>query len=104
MRKNIADEIITVSNSLEINPSGKVKKKLIDLLNDLINNDFQALIQLLYRIDINEEKIRKLLNKENNSDTASLIAFLIIERQLQKLESRRNYRSKNTGLSDEEKW
>lgn len=104
MEKNIPDEIISVANSPEIKSSGEVKKKLIDLLNDLINNDFDALVQLLYRIDINEKRIRYFLREKNNSDAASVIADLIIERQLQKAESRKTYRSKNDELSNEERW
>ena len=104
MEKNIPDEIIFVTNSLQVNSSEKVKKKLIDLLNELINNDFEALIQLLYRIDVNEKKIRDLLNKNDSKDGASVIADLIIERQLQKIESKKNYRSKNDNFSNEERW
>jgi hypothetical protein len=103
MEKNIPDEIIFVTDSLEVNSSEKVKKKLMDLLNELINNDFEALIQLLYRIDVNEKKIRDLLNENASKDAASVIANLIIERQLQKIESRKNYRPKNDN-SNEERW
>src|SRR5690242_2417904 len=103
MGKNIPDEIIFITNSLQVNSSEKVKKKLMDLLNELINNDFEALIQLLYRIDVNEKKIRDLLNENDSKDAASVIADLVIERQLQKIESRKNYRSKNDN-SNEERW
>lgn len=103
MEKNIPDEIIFVTDSLEVNSSEKVKKKLMDLLNELINNDFEALIQLLYRIDVNEKKIRDLLNENASKDAASVIANLIIERQLQKIESRKNYRPENDNCN-EERW
>jgi hypothetical protein len=103
MEKNIPDEIIFVKDSLEVNSSEKVKKKLMDLLNELINNDFEALIQLLYRIDVNEKKIRDLLNENESKDAASVIANLIIERQLQKIESRKNYRPENDNCN-EERW
>jgi hypothetical protein len=103
MEKNIPDEILFVTDSLTVDSSEKVKRKLMDLLNELINNDFEALIQLLYRIDVNEKKIRDLLNENDSKDAAPVIAELIIERQLQKIESRKNYRSKNDN-SSEERW
>jgi hypothetical protein len=103
MEKNIPDEILFVTDSLTVDSSEKVKRKLMDLLNELINNDFEALIQLLYRIDVNEKKIRDLLNENDSKDAASVIADLVIERQLQKIESRKNYRSKNDN-SNEERW
>ena len=104
MKTNIPDEIMAAINLPETNSRGELKKKLIDLLNDLINKDFDALIQLLYRIDVSEKTIRRFLKEKNNNDAASVIADLIIERQLQKAESRKTYRSKNDELSNEERW
>ena len=104
MEKNIPDEIISVSNSLEANSPEEVRKKLIVLLNELINKDFQALIQLLYQIDVNEKKIREYLKENTNEDAAPGLADLIIKRQLQKIESRKSYRSKDDDTSNEERW
>ena len=104
MEKNIPDEIISVSNSLEKNSTEKIRDKLILLLNELINKDFNSLVQLLYRIDVNEKKIRLYLNQKTNEDSASVLADLIIERQLQKIETRKKFSKKNTKETDEEKW
>ncbi|MEO6894720.1 MAG: hypothetical protein ABI136_06750 [Ginsengibacter sp.] len=104
MENNIPDEIISVSNSLEDNSTKETRNKLIDLINKLINKDFEALIQLLYRVDVNEKKIRAYLNENSNEDSAAIIADLIIERQLQKIESRKKYSSKNDNHSNEERW
>lgn len=104
MKTNIPDEIMAAINLPETNSPRELKKKLIGLLNGLINNDFDALIQLLYRIDVSEKTIRRFLKEKNNNDAASVIADLIIERQLQKAESRKIYRSKNDELSNEERW
>jgi len=104
MEKNIPDEIVSVSNSLEEDSTQKIREKLIVLLNELINKDFHSLIQLLYRIDVNEKKIRHYLNQKTNEDSASVIADLIIERQLQKIESRKKFSTKNIIEPDEEKW
>ena len=66
--------------------------QLADKINILIQRDFGALVQLLYRIDVPEQKLRRMLDDNNGEDAGRLIARLIMERQWQKIESRRKYR------------
>jgi len=61
------------------------------------------LLQLLYRIDVDEKKIRYYLEENRNEDSASVLADMIIKRQLQKIESRKDF-SQKYNESDEEKW
>jgi hypothetical protein len=56
------------------------KEKLIAYLNEFLNNDFSKVVQLLYRIDVSEAKLKKVLHENPNEDAAGLIADLIIER------------------------
>lgn len=84
---------------LENIPEGE----LADKINALIQQDFGALVQLLYRIDVSEDKLRRMLADNSGEDAGRLIARLIMERQRQKLESRRQYRQDH-GADDEEKW
>jgi hypothetical protein len=56
------------------------KEKLIDYLNEFINHDFSKVVQLLYRIDVSEAKLKKVLHENPNEDAAHLIADLIMER------------------------
>lgn len=100
----IPEKIISVSDSIQGTPTVKIREQLISLINEMINNDFHALVQLLYRIDVNEKKIRHYLNANKNEDSASILADMIIERQLQKIESRKFFNKKNNEESDEEKW
>ena len=53
---------------------------LIAYINDCIQNDFNKLVQLLYRIDVSEEKLKSILQLNPNEDAAKLIAAVIIER------------------------
>ena len=98
------EKIISVSNSIQNKSTAKIREQLISLINELINKDFHALVQLLYRIDVNEKKIRHYLDANKNEDSASILADMIIERQLQKIESRKLFSKKNNEESDEEKW
>jgi hypothetical protein len=76
---------------------------LADHINSMINEDFQKLVNLLYRIDIDENKLRSLLN-DQRQDAGIIIANLIIERQLQKIRSRNDFPRKEKEIGDEEKW
>ncbi len=77
---------------------------LADKMNELIRNDFNHLIQVLYRIDVNEAKLKQVLKDNPNEDAGKIIARLIIERQQQKLISRNNFKKSGADIDDEEKW
>jgi hypothetical protein len=53
---------------------------LIVYINDCINQDFNKLVQLLYRIDVSENKLKTILQSNPTEDAAKLIAAVIIER------------------------
>lgn len=73
-------------------------------INDLILNDFNKLVQMLYRIDIDEAKLNYLIKGNAQTDACQLIAHLIIERLLEKIKSRKNFKMSSEGISEEEKW
>jgi len=81
-----------------------LEAQLAAKINILIQRDFGALVQLLYRIDVSETRLRRLLDENSGEDAGLLIAQLIMERQWQKIESRRRYRQDDAGASDEERW
>jgi paraquat-inducible protein B len=76
-------------------------QELSNYINHLLNTDFEKVVSLLYRIDVDENKIKNLL--ENTTNSSFTIAQAIIERQLQKIKSRQKYRRDNN-FSEEEKW
>jgi len=81
----------------------RLEAMLAEKLNSLIQSDFPALVRLLYRIDINEARLRNLLKENALEDAGKIIARLIIERQWQKILSRRQFKRAEDG-GDEEKW
>jgi hypothetical protein len=70
----------------------------------MIQTDFGALVQLLYRIDVNEARLRGLLQENAGEDAGLVIARLILERQWQKIETRRKYRQEKGDGGGEERW
>jgi hypothetical protein len=102
------DLVKDINQSLEIsiNPivsPEELRDQLSVHINYLINHDFEKLVSLLYRIDVNEQRMRNLLEQQQGENAAGLIAELIIERQLQKIESRKRS-AKDDTIPEEEKW
>jgi hypothetical protein len=93
--------------SLEI-PNKSTEEELVSILsnevNRLINEDFQQLISLLYRIDINESRLKLLLLENKGSDAGRIIAWMILERQKQKKMTREMYSARENNIPDDEKW
>jgi hypothetical protein len=86
---------------------------LAEKINNLIRVDFNALVQLLYRVDVSESKLRQLLRANEGpaagdqgtggrEDAGRTIARLVMERQWQKMETRRQYR--RDPLKDDPEW
>ena len=77
--------------------------QLVNAVEQLLQNDFSRLIQVLYRLDVDEEKLKAQLKNNKGSGAAELIADMIMARQLQKLEMRERHRGNNP-VSGEEEW
>ncbi len=74
-------------------------------INDLIQNDFSSLLTLLYRIDVDELKLKMMLQQNPDSDAGLLIAQMVLDRQKQKQASRKQFREDQNKTGDtEEKW
>ena len=101
---SLPEKILAVSHLIDQKNEEKLRQILIVLINELIVKDFHSLVQLLYRIDVYEKKIRLYLEKKSNEDSAAILADLIIERQLEKMESRRKFSENENRESEEEKW
>lgn len=80
-----------------------VRQQLQTYINDLIQHDFAKLIELLYRVDINEKKLKELLAANQGINSAVLISDLLIERQLQKRAWRQTHKP-DADIPDEERW
>lgn len=73
-------------------------------INNLVKNDFEKLVAYLYRIDVNEEKLIKILKQYPDEDAGNIIASLILERQEQKIKTREQFSKRADDLDSEEKW
>jgi hypothetical protein len=99
--------ISELSSSMEIDLTSKasneeVHSALAEHINYLITHDFNKLVAILYRIDINEKLLRTKLETEEK-DAGAVIAEMIIERQIQKSQTKQEFRS-DDNISGEDKW
>lgn len=73
-----------------------IRQLLIQRIDELIRTDFDKLKWILYRIDINEKKLTEALKGDSGADAASIMADMIIARQIEKAESRKKFGQGNT--------
>ena len=77
---------------------------LADRINYLVMNDFNQLVQILYRIDVSEKKLKDLLLQNPGTNAGKMIASLIIDRQIEKNITRRKFRQDDSAIDDNDKW
>lgn len=96
---------ITAASQLAVQHDAALfREQLAAYLHHLINHEFAQLVQLLYRLDVSEQKLKTILASSAGTDAGLLIADLIIQRQVEKIHTRRKYRANDTNIPDEEKW
>lgn len=66
------------------------RQVLIQRIDELIHHDMEKLKWILYRIDASEKKLTEAL-KNSEADAATIIADMIIQRQIEKAESRKKF-------------
>ena len=79
------------------------KQDLANAINYLIEEDFHALIQVLYRLDINEKLLKQTLHDNKEEDAGVMIADMIIKRQTQKEKFKKQFKQQND-IAEEDKW
>ena len=92
----IKEELILVVKNEE-----ELTALLSNYIQELINTNFEHLLWLLYRIDVGETKVIKAINSSNTSNTSVVIAKMIIEREKQKIETRKKHSSSQKEIDDD---
>jgi hypothetical protein len=81
----------------------QLRSALFMIINTLITTDFSRLVSILYRLDISENKLRVALSKAGEQTAGEVIAEMIIERQIQKIQARELYKS-GENIPEDERW
>lgn len=71
------------------------RKYLTEKMKDMLDKNYNLLINTLYRIDISEKKLAELFSAKNKESIPQKLADIIIERQIEKINFRKRYREGN---------
>jgi hypothetical protein len=85
------------------NENQDIRIQLEKVINDLLVNDFNSLISILYTVDVNEEELKNMLQINQGKDAAVVIVDMLIRRQIQKINTRSQFKS-GTDIPEEEQW
>jgi hypothetical protein len=72
----------------------ELNEQLIPVFNNLLKSNRQKLMRMLYVIDIPEEKLASTIKKYPKENLETIISHLVIERELQKVITRRVFSKK----------
>lgn len=100
--KNL-EALLKLNHQLTALQKLEIKEQLIDYVNYLLLHDFNKLVQILYRVDVDEKKLKELLQQNANTDAAVIVADLLVQRQEEKIKAKEQFKS-DENISDEEKW
>lgn len=85
--KHFDDDDFEQSQSL-----AQLKEMLTEKIVYLMLHNMEKLLHVLYRIDIDERKVKAIFGTNNPREIAPALADLIIERELAKAESRKKHK------------
>lgn len=71
-------------------------RALASRVRHYLENDFHKLMNALYRLDISEEKYHAAMALPTLDQSAAALAESILEREIQKMRTRKNYGSQGT--------
>ncbi len=95
-----------VSDSL-LHPADRASahSALTDMIAFLIDHNFEKLLWILYRIDVDEQKAKQLLAQHLPEDAPSLLATLILQREEKKQEFKAQFnKQKSDDIDEDLRW
>lgn len=69
----------------------ELRDKLIHAFSWMLDNDISKMMQILYRADVEEERLKSLLISSSHLPSAEVIADEYLSRQRRKIETRKLY-------------
>ncbi len=101
MARQLHEEVILLSRKyLETTfedsfPFDEFRRAILKEVSFLLNNDFEKLIRIFYRIDITKKKKKKVIHFSDLNDLTSDLTDLIINRLILKAKTRIQYAQDN---------
>ena len=79
---------VSESTGLALSPAAsweELRAALKGWIDQRLGNDLDTVIRLLYQVDVDEQRLKFLLQEKVGEDAAGVMADLIIDRQLAKI-------------------
>lgn len=83
-----------ISKDFDINENlseNQLREAVVDAFAYLVDNDFAKLVQILYKADVDQYKLKELLETTEGRSSAEVIADAYIARQMAKIETWKKY-------------
>lgn len=83
-----------ISKDFDINENlseSQLREAVVDAFAYLVDNDFAKLVQILYKADVDQYKLKELLETTEGRSSAEVIADAYIARQMAKIETWKKY-------------
>jgi hypothetical protein len=96
-------QLATAFNISLVSSQSAWLSQLAAAVNHLIQTDFNGLVNILYRLDVSEARLKEVLRQQPDTDAGELIANMMVERQLRKMADRERFTAPND-IPDDEKW
>ena len=80
------------------------KAELAIKVNHLLNNNFAGLIQILYRIDIDEKKLKASLESRKEEPAGDVIADTMIQRVANTIAAKKEFKTSSENIDEDLKW
>jgi len=65
--------------------------KVAEIISHLLDRNFEKLLWILYRVDVDEEKAKHLLSSHMPDQAPHILAELVVNRQLKKEELKKQF-------------
>lgn len=69
----------------------QLRETFVNAFAYLVDNDFPKLVQILYKADVDQYKLKELLENVEGKSSAEVIADAYIARQMAKIETWKKY-------------
>lgn len=76
----------------EKNAYNEAYQQLIKVIDDVSLNNASLLMQIIYKIDISEQTLKNFTDKNPDKNFAECLSHLIIEREMQKVITRKLFK------------
>ena len=90
-KRNLDFKSIVESYETHEIPKQVLLEAILERVEYFLSTDAELLFSYLYRLDVDEQKIKYVLNHQTKSDIPTALSELILERQLERIAMKKRF-------------